>query len=48
VLVDSRDRKPIADVRLHGHDGRLLEYEDLDWEEAALVGKKGAASGDCC
>ena len=48
VLVDSRDRKPIAAVRLYGHDGRPLEYEDLDWEEAAVVGMKGAAREECC
>ena len=47
VLVDSRDRKPIAAVRLHGHDGRPLDYADLDWEEAARFGKKRTAPG-CC
>ena len=36
VLVDAKDRKPIAPVRLHAHDGRPLAYSDLDWEE---VGK---------
>ena len=34
VLVDAKDRKPIAPVRLHAHDGRPLAYSDLDWEEA--------------
>ena len=47
VLVDSRDRKPIAEVRLHGHDGRPLDYSDLDWEEAARLGKTPKAPG-CC
>lgn len=41
VLVDQENRKPIAPVRLHGHDGRPLRYEDLDWEEAGKVGRNG-------
>lgn len=48
VLVDSRDRQPIAPVRLHGHDGRALRYEDLDWEEADKIGNPAARGKDCC
>lgn len=48
ILVDARDRMPIARLQPHAHDGRPLEYEDLDWEEAALVGRKGAARDECC
>jgi DNA-binding HxlR family transcriptional regulator len=29
VLVDKRDLLPVADVRVHAHDGRPLEWEDL-------------------
>ena len=29
VLVDKRDLVPVADVRVHAHDGRPLEWEDL-------------------
>jgi DNA-binding HxlR family transcriptional regulator len=47
VLVDKRDRKPIARIRLYAHDGRPIEYEDLDWEDAANVGKV-KSSGECC
>lgn len=48
VLVDARDRMPIARVQLHAHDGRPLEYQDLDWEEADKVGKPAEAGKDCC
>jgi hypothetical protein len=46
VIVDTRDRLPIAKIRLHAHDGRPLDYSDLDWEEAARVGE--AQDGRCC
>jgi DNA-binding HxlR family transcriptional regulator len=39
AIVDTRDRHPIAPVRLHAADGRPLVYEELDWEEADKVGK---------
>ena len=48
VLVDARDRMPIARLQPHAHDGRALESSDLDWEEAARVGKKGAGRDECC
>ena len=48
VLVDARDRMPIARLQPHAHDGRALEYSDLDWEEAGRVGKKGAGRDECC
>jgi hypothetical protein len=49
VLVDNRDRQPIAPIRIHAHDGRPLAYADLDWEEADMVGKQPAPAGkDCC
>jgi DNA-binding HxlR family transcriptional regulator len=44
VIVDVRDRLPIARVRLHAADGRPLTYDDLDWELAENVGKPGAGS----
>lgn len=31
VLCDERDRKPIADVTIHAHDGRKLGPADLCW-----------------
>jgi DNA-binding HxlR family transcriptional regulator len=39
TIVDARDRKPIAPIRLHAADGRPLHYEELDWEESEKVGK---------
>lgn len=35
VLVDKRDLLPVAEVRVHAHDGRPLEWEDLSfrWQE---------------
>ncbi|HYZ48662.1 MAG TPA: winged helix-turn-helix transcriptional regulator, partial [Sphingomonas sp.] len=35
VLVDKRDLLPVADVRVHAHDGRPLKWEDLSfrWRE---------------
>ena len=44
VIVDVRDRLPIARVRLHAADDRPLTYDDLDWELAENVGKPGASS----
>ena len=34
TIVDARDRRPIAPMRLHAEDGRPLRYEELDWEES--------------
>ncbi|WNO54369.1 winged helix-turn-helix transcriptional regulator [Stakelama saccharophila] len=31
ILVDARDRKPIAQVSVRAHDGRVLEKDDLVW-----------------
>jgi len=39
TIVDARDRRPIAPVRLHAEDGRPLRYEELDWEESGKIGK---------
>ncbi len=30
-LCDSRDRLPVNDVRVHAHDGRPLDWHDLEW-----------------
>jgi DNA-binding HxlR family transcriptional regulator len=39
TIVDARDRKPIAPIRLHAADGRPLRYEELVWVESEKVGK---------
>ena len=31
ILVDARDMKPIAQIAVHAHDGRVLEKHDLLW-----------------
>ena len=37
ILVDKRDRRPIAAIAVTAHDGRLLEREDLHWAMPADV-----------
>lgn len=43
VLVDVRDRKPVARIGIRAHDGRDLDWHDLCWEQATVSGK-----ADCC
>ena len=31
ILVDARDRRPVAEVAVHAHDGRILQKTDLIW-----------------
>lgn len=33
VLVDARDRQPIAPIAIHAADGRVLDWGDLCWED---------------
>ncbi len=35
VLVDTRDRKPIAPIAIRAHDGRVITCAELRWEDAA-------------
>ena len=39
ILCDERDGLPIALIGIHAHDGRPLGPMDLEWREAADVGK---------
>lgn len=48
VLVDNRDRRPIAPIRIHAADGRPLAYEDLEWKEADGSGSPGGDQSECC
>lgn len=41
VLVDSRDRQPIAPIGIRAHDGRDISYHDLRWCPADSVGTPG-------
>lgn len=40
VLVDERDRLPIASVSVLAHDGRILEHTDLNLIAKANLGKR--------
>jgi hypothetical protein len=33
VLVDIRDRKPLARMAVFAHDGRELSWDDVEWVE---------------
>lgn len=35
VLVDKRDLMPVAEVRVHAHDGRALAWDDLCFVDTA-------------
>lgn len=35
VLVDKRDLMPVADVQVHAHDGRPLQWDDLCFVETS-------------
>jgi DNA-binding HxlR family transcriptional regulator len=41
ILVDTRDRRPIAPVAVHAHDGRVLGKGDLIWALPEDVGVTG-------
>lgn len=46
VLCDERDGLPIAEIGIRAHDGRLLSPKELEWREAADVGKPRTAYVD--
>ena len=46
VLCDERDGLPIAAIGIHAHDGRVLGPKELEWRDAADVGKTRAAYVD--
>ncbi len=33
VLVDKRDRRPIGQVSIRGHDDRVLTWRELQWQD---------------
>jgi DNA-binding HxlR family transcriptional regulator len=45
VLVDTRDHLPISSVSILAHDGRVLAYPDLQWQDRSELGKLDVA---CC
>jgi len=49
VLVDARDWLPIGPIGMHGHDGRVLTYHDLRWQDRSKLGQNGdEAKDECC
>ena len=46
VLCDERDGLPIAPIGIHAHDGRLLGPKELEWRDAADVGKPREQNND--
>ena len=38
VLVDKRDRCPIAPIEVRSHDGRLLKWDELQWQDRSELG----------
>lgn len=39
VLVDTRDRLPIALIEIRAHDGRVLGWPELQWQDSAELGR---------
>ena len=39
VLCDEHDGQPIALIGIHAHDGRRLNYTELEWRDRADIGK---------
>jgi len=50
VLVDLKDRQPIAPIVVHAHDGRPLSIQELRWQHRDKLGdpKGGFFAGDDC
>jgi hypothetical protein len=44
VLVDARDRRPIAAIQVHAHDGRVLTKHDLLWSLPEDVARDAEAA----
>jgi DNA-binding HxlR family transcriptional regulator len=45
VLVDRRDHLPIAPIEIRAHDGRIITWPDLQWQDRAELGE---ADKECC
>ena len=44
VLVDKRDRLPIAPISIYAHDGRKIEWAELQWQDRSELGVLNAES----
>jgi DNA-binding HxlR family transcriptional regulator len=38
VLVDRRDREPIRQISIRGHDDRVLGWHELQWQDRSQLG----------
>lgn len=45
VLVDRRDHLPIGSVAIRAHDGRVLGWPELQWQDRAELGSDAACAG---
>jgi DNA-binding HxlR family transcriptional regulator len=46
VLCDNRDGQPISHIEIHSHDGRRLNYMELEWRDRADIGKAEVVDGE--
>jgi DNA-binding HxlR family transcriptional regulator len=45
VLVDKRDHRPIGQIAIRGHDGRVLGWHELQWQDRSELGVEVACAG---
>jgi len=45
VLVDTRDHMPIAPMEIRAHDGRVIGWSELQWQDISQLGVVGM---ECC
>lgn len=38
VLVDTRDRRPIGPIEIRAHDGRVIGWSELQWQDEDTLG----------
>jgi DNA-binding HxlR family transcriptional regulator len=41
VLVDTRDRMPIGPMHIRAHDGRVIAWSELQWQDQDTLGDAG-------
>lgn len=41
VLVDTRDRRPIGPIEIRAHDGRVIGWSELQWQDEDALGELG-------
>jgi DNA-binding HxlR family transcriptional regulator len=45
VLVDKRDHRPIGQIEIRTHDGRVLGWHELQWQDRATLGADACCAG---